>query len=249
MFIFEKKQIMIIAFVTQKGGAGKTTSTMLVSTCINHYSDFKIAVIDVDIQSSFTKKRESELKKIKDLEEEGKLLPQTNYYKYLKNLEDNDRKLYDVINLDIKDQNLTEKILEYEKQYDAILIDLPGTLDIDGVAKILSIIDIVFLPIFAEEMNFISAFDFILILDQIKNEPKTRLKAFYPYFFRYSPHKRKDVWKSLEDVFNEHKIEYLKEPIFESQDIEQNVSTIIPLKHNVLEFTTEVLNYIELNKK
>jgi cellulose biosynthesis protein BcsQ len=55
-----KKNTIYVSFATQKGGAGKTSTTTLVASLINSLTDHKIAVVDLDPQFSFSNNRERE---------------------------------------------------------------------------------------------------------------------------------------------------------------------------------------------
>jgi len=56
----QKKDTVFVSFATQKGGAGKTTTTMNVASLVNAESDLKIAVVDLDHQFSFSNTRNRE---------------------------------------------------------------------------------------------------------------------------------------------------------------------------------------------
>ena len=43
-----KKEPMYVAFSTQKGGAGKTTLTVLVASYLHYVKGYNVAVIDCD---------------------------------------------------------------------------------------------------------------------------------------------------------------------------------------------------------
>ena len=43
-----KKEPVYMAFSTQKGGAGKTTMTVLVASCLHYVRGYDVAVIDCD---------------------------------------------------------------------------------------------------------------------------------------------------------------------------------------------------------
>ena len=52
-----------VAFSTQKGGAGKTTLTVLVASYLHYVKDYNVAVIDCDYpQHSIAEMRERDLK-------------------------------------------------------------------------------------------------------------------------------------------------------------------------------------------
>lgn len=60
-----KKEPLFIAFSTQKGGAGKTTLTMLMASYLYYVKGYDVAVVDCDYpQFSLKDMRERDLKNI-----------------------------------------------------------------------------------------------------------------------------------------------------------------------------------------
>lgn len=58
-----KKEPKYIAFSTQKGGAGKTTLTVLVASYLHYVKGYNVAVVDCDYpQHSIVEMRERDLK-------------------------------------------------------------------------------------------------------------------------------------------------------------------------------------------
>ena len=45
-----KQKTLFVAFSTQKGGAGKTTFTVLAASYLHYIKDYNVAVIDCDYQ-------------------------------------------------------------------------------------------------------------------------------------------------------------------------------------------------------
>ena len=57
------KEPIFVAFATQKGGAGKTTLTVLVASYLHYVKGYNVAVIDCDFpQHSIVEMRERDLK-------------------------------------------------------------------------------------------------------------------------------------------------------------------------------------------
>jgi len=60
-----QKKTLNVAFSTQKGGAGKTTLTVLVSSYLHYVKGYHVAVIDCDFpQHSIAEMRETQRKAI-----------------------------------------------------------------------------------------------------------------------------------------------------------------------------------------
>lgn len=62
-----KKQPKYVAFSTQKGGAGKTTLTVLVASYLHYVKGYNVAVIDCDFpQHSIFEMRERDFKMVEN---------------------------------------------------------------------------------------------------------------------------------------------------------------------------------------
>ncbi|GHT68214.1 hypothetical protein AGMMS50239_32830 [Bacteroidia bacterium] len=60
-----EKKPMYVAFPTQKGGAGKTTLTVLVASYLHYVKGYNVAVVDCDYpQYSVVRMRERDLKMV-----------------------------------------------------------------------------------------------------------------------------------------------------------------------------------------
>lgn len=245
---------MIVSFSSQKGGSGKTSSTMLAATYINYYFDKKICVVDVDIQKSLFNKRKDELSYIQlaAKKNNGELLPQMKEAKMLKKLDSEGKSLFPIYAYSFQDDNVIEKIRDLEKEFDIVFIDFPGTLDFNEISFILLILDYIFIPFYAEEKNFKSAFDFEKVLKGIKNSQveapnSSRLKKYFAYFFKYNENTRKEEWDFLDMMFKKRGINKLKNSIYENIKLEMDSSTInivsgVPSAKSPLHFVQEIMS-------
>ncbi|PWN59570.1 ParA family protein [Chryseobacterium oncorhynchi] len=246
----------IVAFSSQKGGSGKTTSTTFAATYINYYYDKKVCAVDLDIQKSLSNKRRDEIKHIQSLAElDGEmLLPQRKEAKVLKKLDEEGKELYPIYTYSFKDDNVIEKILDLQTKYDIIFIDFPGTLDFKEISFILLILDYIFIPFYAEEKNFKSGFDFEKVLRGIKNHQKenpnsSRLKDYYAYFFMYSETTSKVVWDFIQKVLDSRGVKKLDNHIYENKKLEMDVSTIklvtgVPRAKSPIPFVEEIMSIL-----
>ncbi|WP_454060758.1 ParA family protein [Elizabethkingia ursingii] len=239
---------MIISFANQKGGAGKTTTTILTATAINHYYDKTVCVVDLDIQRSLIITREEEMDYIKELDSLNKLNGNNKEFKALKNLKSLNKKLYPIYAFDVKKEDTIDKILELEKQYDIVMVDIPGSIDVQGLSKAITFIDYIFVPIFAERKNYNSTFDFIGTLEKLKRNSNIRLKNYFVYFFNYNARERQGIWNFLKELFDDKKIYLFDNKIHEGNADDLNTSTIVPLRDNfgksIYSFTEEVLKQL-----
>jgi len=108
----------VIAIISQKGGAGKSTVTSLLANIFYFILGFRIAVIDADYpQSSISKKRNKELEVINADER------LTRIYNKLYAHKDP----YPIITTNLS--SCTDKIVQIKNNFDFIFIDVTGTMN------------------------------------------------------------------------------------------------------------------------
>ena len=60
-----KKETLLVAFSTQKGGAGKTTLTVLTASYLHYVKGYNVAVVDCDYpQFSIKDMRERDMRNV-----------------------------------------------------------------------------------------------------------------------------------------------------------------------------------------
>ena len=140
-----EKKPMYVAFSTQKGGAGKTTLTVLVASYLHYVKNYNVAVIDCDYpQYSVVDMRKRDRELVMDDE----------YYSYLfyEQVTRLNKKIYPV------EQGMPENAIEVAQElsknedFDFIFFDLPGTINNEGVVRTLSQMDYIFSPVSADYM-------------------------------------------------------------------------------------------------
>ena len=135
-----------VAFSTQKGGAGKTTLTVLAASYLYYQKGLKILVVDCDYpQYSIEEMRQRD----KDLIECSP--------RFKKLFSDNLRqtKLTPYPLLTAKPEEAMQKvrdIIEAGNEIDIVFFDLPGTVNNRGVVNILNCMDTVIVPIAADKV-------------------------------------------------------------------------------------------------
>lgn len=150
---------LIIAFGNQKGGVGKST---IITLCANALAQppfqLKICVVDNDPQRSIYEARQFDL----DGKPTAAKVP------------------YDVLAMDLK--TLQEHIYELDKQYDLVLIDTAGRLDVNldvqqqEITKVLMYADWLFVPFRAGNFNLDASLEYLKMaakLQQLRaNSPR-----------------------------------------------------------------------------
>mgnify|MGYP003574981134 CR=1 FL=1 len=132
---------MVILIGNQKGGAGKSTLTLLFANYLTQVKKRKVTVLDMDYQQSISSKAE----KAKILENEP---------------------LYEVVPADLKIFPSLNAALA-GRQGEIILIDLPGKMDDDGLLPVFAAADVVVCPFAYDEFSVDSTVLFAMVLRKI----------------------------------------------------------------------------------
>ncbi|MBD2717281.1 ParA family protein [Microvirga sp. STR05] len=141
----------IISFATQKGGSGKSTLALVLAAPLATEYGLRIAVLDCDYQQSIVKTREQ--------------VDADNFEDLLKTVPDA-RYPYDVFALSL--EQVFTFIDDPEKDYDLIIIDVPGRADGDDVFNVLTACDAVIVPLVSDYLDRASTAEFMGILEAIK---------------------------------------------------------------------------------
>jgi len=138
---------MVIIIGNQKGGAGKSTLTVLLANYLAGTKCCTVTVLDMDYQQSISQKFE----KAKILENEEP---------------------YQVLAYSLHDFPQMESTIKQNPK-DIVLIDLPGKLDDDGLIRVFKAADVAICPFSYDEFSFESTVPFALVLKKIN--PKVQV--------------------------------------------------------------------------
>ena len=124
-----------------KGGAGKTTLTVLVASYLHYVKGMNVAVVDCDYpQHSIAEMRKRDLKTVME-DEHYKLMA----YRQLQRIR---KKAYPVAESTAEDAvTKADELLEKMPETDIVFFDLPGTVNSTGVLNTLANMDYVFSPL------------------------------------------------------------------------------------------------------
>lgn len=136
-----KSNFMVIIIGNQKGGAGKSTLTLLLANYLALAKKCEVMVMDMDYQQSLAQKYE----KAKVLENEEP---------------------YQVIAAGLEHFPDMAEVLSQNKKL-IILIDLPGKLDDDGLIPLFEAADLVLCPFAYDEFSYESTILFSVVLRKI----------------------------------------------------------------------------------
>ena len=132
---------MIIIIGNQKGGAGKSTLTLLLANYLTQLKKRKVIVIDLDYQQSISQKYE----KAKVLENEEP---------------------YEVLAAPLEDYPGLLEMIKADPET-LVIIDLPGKLDDDGLLPVFKSADLILCPFAYDEFSFESTVLFAVVLKKI----------------------------------------------------------------------------------
>ena len=140
------KEATYVAISTQKGGAGKTTLTVLVASYLHYVKGYNVAVVDCDFpQYSIHDMRKRDMKAVM---EDGhyKVLA----YEQLKRLKKNP---YTIRCSRAEDAVKTaENLVAAQPDLDFVFFDLPATINNADVVQTVSQMDYIFTPIIADRV-------------------------------------------------------------------------------------------------
>lgn len=135
---------MVIIIGNQKGGAGKSTLTLLLANYLTQAKKCKVTVLDMDYQQSISQKFEKA--------------------KILENAEP-----YEVLAFGLADFPMMAGTIR-DNPKDIVLIDLPGKLDDDGLIGVFKAAQVAICPFAYDEFSFESTIPFALVLKKINPE-------------------------------------------------------------------------------
>lgn len=135
---------MLIIIGNQKGGAGKSTLTLLLANFLTLVKKRKVTVIDMDYQQSLAQK-----------------------YEKAKAREDQEN--YEIIAAGLEHFPSMYTVLSQSLEH-IVIIDLPGKLDDDGLIPVFSKADLVLCPFSYDEFSFDSTVLFSVVLKKINPE-------------------------------------------------------------------------------
>jgi cellulose biosynthesis protein BcsQ len=200
-----KQEPKYVAFATQKGGAGKTTLTVLVASYLHYVKGYNVAVIDCDYpQHSIQQMRERDFKMVEgDEYYKGMLWEQINRL--------GNKKAYPVIESSPDEALADAKHIIPQGNFDFIFFDLPGTINSMGVAQTLLNVDYIISPISADRVVLESTLDYLLALrGQIERVGKTHIKGIHLLWNLVDGREKSELYGVYEGVIAEMGFPILK---------------------------------------
>lgn len=198
-------ETLFVAFSTQKGGAGKTTLTVLMASYLHFVKGYNVAVIDCDFpQFSIKDMRERDLRNI----ERNPYLKKIAFeqFKKLK------KRAYPVLESRSEEAiDTAKRLLSAETPPDIIFFDLPGTVNNLGVIQTIATMDYIFCPIAADRVVMESSLKFAGILnDTLISTGKSNIKGLYLLWNMVDGREKTNLYQIYEAIAGEMGLEVMK---------------------------------------
>ena len=182
-----------VAISTQKGGAGKTTLTVLVASYLHYVKGYNVAVVDCDFpQYSVHDMRKRDLKAIMEDEYYKSMA-----YEQLKRLEKNP---YPIKCSRAEDAIKTaEQLCESHPNLDFVFFDLPGTINNVDVVTTIAKMDYIFTPIIADRVVMESSIKFATVInEQMISTGKSCIKGLYLVWNMVDGREKSELYKAYD---------------------------------------------------
>ena len=199
-----KKETLLIAFSTQKGGMGKTALTVLTASYLHYAKNYNVAVIDCDYpQHSIVEMRDRDTEQIKN-----NLYYKRIAYEQFKTLQ---KKAYRVEESNAADAITVAERLQKENDLDFIFFDLPGTLNTKGVVTTLAMMDYIFIPVSADRVVLESTLQFATtIRDNLITTGKSNIKELFLIWNMVDGRERTELYEAYDDAIAELGLQIMK---------------------------------------
>lgn len=189
------KEPKFIAFSTQKGGAGKTTLTVSMASYLYYCKGLKVLVVDCDYpQYSIDDMRKRE-KALLDLSPAfKKTFSDTMLRTKLKP--------FPVLVCPPEDaMRKVRELVEGNDDVDIVFFDLPGTVNNHGVVNVVNCMDMVVVPIAADNVVLESSLAFALKLQEWLTTGKSQIKGLYMLWNMVDAREKTDLYDHYEKLF------------------------------------------------
>lgn len=235
------KEPKFVAVSTQKGGAGKTTLTVTLASYLYYCKGFKVLVVDCDYPQY----------SIDDMRKREKTLMDLNPA-FKKAMRDTIQRtnLNPFPVLVCPPQEAMQKVrglVEGNEDIDIVFFDLPGTVNNHGVVNVVNCMDMVIVPIAADNVVLESSLAFALKLQEWLTTGKSQIKELYMLWNMVDARERTELYDRYEKLFEELGLRTLNTRIPDtkkyrregSQTLERAVfrSTVMPPDKTLLKGT------------
>jgi cellulose biosynthesis protein BcsQ len=183
---------MIVSIATQKGGAGKSTVSIVLATYLYFKTEYEVAILDMDAQASAFRRRAMDLKDIESLS------PSSTEYKMNRSLISRRKAHYPIERSDVN--TFKAKLTEFKNKH-VVFLDLPGSIQSPEFREGIKYLDHLFVPLDIDKFSVNSAVDFIKdLVSNILTENKN-IQGVHLFWNKYNPGRNKEFYTYVEEEF------------------------------------------------
>lgn len=213
------KQPILIAVSNQKGGVGKSTLTILLASYLHYVKGRTVAVVDCDThQHSLVNMR------IRDMQ----AVEKSDFYKQLlmTQWDEIHKKAYPIVDASPRDaRDKVDRLLSAMPEVDLVLLDLPGSVESEGVFATIINMDYVLTPIVADRMVMQSTLSFsTAVLDYLKGKKNIPLKEFLFLWNKVDRRVSREVFNAYGEIMRRLDLTVLGTVIPESKRFDKELS-------------------------
>ncbi|MBT9395029.1 ParA family protein [Hymenobacter sp. NST-14] len=218
------KNTRVLAFATQKGGAGKSTIGTHVASALCYLYGYKVAMLDCDYpQNTLHAYRNHEQQLLQsDIAFQERLIKQgvTPYPIAISSVE--------------KAVEAIDTLAEQE--FDFILVDTPGTVNVVGLSELLERVDYIFLPMEPDMGTIASTMSYMHILGNFTHQqrPESNLQGFYAFWNKFLKAEKRTVYTKTAELFREKGYPLLNSRVESLVSIKDKRSTMFPMPEREL---------------
>ncbi len=183
-----------VAFATQKGGAGKTTITVLVASFLHYTRGLNIAIVDCDFpQHSICEMRSRDTDLVKN-----DLFYKVLAYKQLERLQ---KKGYPIVEAKFDTALVKAEELSHSGDFDYIFFDLPGTINTTGITDVIKSMDYIITPIVADRVVLESSLRFATVVNEkLITTGESSIKGLYMLWNMVDRRERTELYEIYEET-------------------------------------------------
>lgn len=208
-----RKETLLVAFSTQKGGAGKTTLTVLTASYLHYVKGYNVAVVDCDYpQFSIKDMRERDMRNVAN----NPYLKKLAYEQFTRT---SGKRAYPILESRPEEAIETARcILDTDTPPDIVFFDLPGTINNHGVIRTIATMDYIFCPIAADRVVMTSSLTFAgLVNDTLVSTGQSNIKGLYLLWNMVDGREKTDLYEVYEKVAGEMGLGILKNRLPDSK--------------------------------
>lgn len=250
-----KQEPKFIAFSTQKGGAGKTTFTVLTASYLHYVCGYNVMVVDCDFPQYSINQMRTRDAALLDTNLPLHELAVAQFSKIQKST-------YPILCSTPEEAIATvnDHLAQCEEPIDYVFFDLPGTFNSEGVIHTLSNVDYIFTPVAADKISLESTVSFASVVkEHIVDNPESGTKGIYLFWNMVDGREKTNLYSVYEAVIRKMGVPILQTFIpnttrYKKEGADEGVnlfrSTIFPASRPMLrgsrlvEFVNEVLETV-----